>query len=139
LAAGEIERKALRTDLWPKHRYLDDWNSQLYGGKMTDDFSAPKDTQDTPSPSTVESGLSQEGIKAMRGPIDQPKSPAEQPPETPQLETPHPEAPQPEAPPEHTPKTVVGEAGLAELIESGVEKTEKEIFYGYGRGPERGW
>jgi hypothetical protein len=129
LVAGEIERKALRTDLWPKHRYLDDWNSQLYGGKMPDDFSAQKDTQDTPSPSTVESGLSQEGIKAMQGPIDQPKSPAEQPPET----------PQPEAPPEHTPKTVVGEAGLAELIESGVEKAEKEIFYGYGRGPERGW
>ena len=101
---------------------------------MTYDFSAPKDTQDTPSPSTVESGLSQEGVKAMQGPIDQPKSPAEQPPETPQ-----PETPQPEAPPEHTPKTVVGEAGLAELIESGVEKTEKEIFSGYGRGPERGW
>ena len=96
---------------------------------MPDDLNIPKDTQDTPSPSTVESGLSQEGAKAMRGPIDQLKSPAEQPPET----------PQPEAPPEHTPKTVVGEAGLAELIESGVEKTEKEIFSGYGRGPERGW
>ena len=101
---------------------------------MPDDFSAPKDTQDTPSPSTVESGLSQEGIKAMQGPIDHPKSPAEKPPEAPQLEV-----PQPEAPPEHTPKKVVGERGLAELIESGAEKTEKEVFSGHRRGPEGGW
>jgi hypothetical protein len=41
---------------------------------MPDDSKLPQDVQDTPAPSKEESGLSQEGIKAMQGTSDQSKA-----------------------------------------------------------------
>ena len=90
---------------------------------MPDNLKRSHDTPLTPTPVKQDSGLSQEGITAMQGPADQSEMPV---------------PPQPEPPPEFTPKRAVGEASLAEMVESGPEKKEKEIFYGIGRGPERG-
>lgn len=56
---------------------------------------------------------------------------------TPPSDTPpHPPA---DAPPEHTHRPAIGERGMTERAESGVEKGDKEIFTGRGYGPEHGW
>jgi hypothetical protein len=89
------------------------------------DTGSESETGEAAEPALSGTGLSDAGIQAMQGETTEPTES--------QLE---PEPTQvPEPPPEHRPKLAIGERGLAERVETGPEKTEKEVFY--GSGPER--
>jgi hypothetical protein len=77
---------------------------------MPDDLDAP---QDTSTPAEKKNGLGQEGVKSVRGPADQFASPTVQSSAAPRIET----LSKPK------PNLVVGERGLAEVVESGAEKS----------------
>lgn len=80
------------------------------------------------------------GMKAMQGKDLQAelrKAPINDVPESP--EPPAPQGQEPVKDPDSAPRPMIaGERGLAEWVESGPEKPEKEIFTGFRRGIERG-
>ncbi len=82
--------------------------------------------------------LSATGMKSMQGEhldAGQPETPNNDVPVSP--ESPAPQDQGPVDDPDSAPRpTIIGEKGLAEWVESGPEKLEKEIFTGFGGGIE---
>lgn len=84
-----------------------------------------KDTPtETPQLKPVDDGrpLGPKGIRAMQGINDPPVLTSPEPPTVPNAPNP------PKPPPEHTPKSAYGEAGSADRVETGPEKTEVRHF-----------